>query len=89
MAPRSWSVSERFDTGRLSLDFVATLGRRGGSPVERIATPASFGHWLVTVGIAEPDLAVNEHHVDAAVVLREACATRKFDLPAQSSCAWF
>lgn len=54
----------RFDAGRSCLNLLATLGRRGVTPVERVSTPAELATWFVDAGlldelvrVADPDLA--------------------------------
>ncbi len=37
------------ETGRLSLDWIATLGDRKGTPLERIRNPAELERWLTAV----------------------------------------
>ena len=41
----------RFDAGSLSLDLVATVGRRYGEPVERLASVERLREWLRGVGL--------------------------------------
>jgi predicted RNA-binding Zn ribbon-like protein len=44
--------SLRFDGGSLSLNLVATVGRRFGQPVERLTGIERLGEWLAGVGLA-------------------------------------
>ncbi|MEV5002243.1 CGNR zinc finger domain-containing protein [Nocardioides sp. LML1-1-1.1] len=62
----------RFDTGRLSLDLVATVGARlSGAPVERMTGPDRLALWLATTDLVAVDEAVVEPAwVDAFVDLR-------------------
>lgn len=41
----------RFDAGSLSLNLVATVGRRFGKPIERLDSPARLRDWLSGVGL--------------------------------------
>lgn len=41
----------RFDAGSLSLNLVATVGRRLGRPVERLSDVARLEAWLLAVGL--------------------------------------
>ena len=41
----------RFDAGSLSLNLVATVGRRFGKPIERLDSPARLRAWLIGVGL--------------------------------------
>lgn len=65
----------RFDLGRLSLNFVATVGSRcTPHPVERIASPALLAEWLRESGVMpskEPLPAIGQKELDAAIALRE------------------
>jgi predicted RNA-binding Zn ribbon-like protein len=61
----------RFGLGHPTLELVATLaGRRRGEPLERLASPESFGSWLAEAGFGE--CAVSEADLAAARELREA-----------------
>jgi predicted RNA-binding Zn ribbon-like protein len=62
---RSWAMAASFDPdadgaefpmygGRVSLDFIATLGRRHTEPVERIPDAAAFSRWLAVAGVLPP-----------------------------------
>ena len=42
----------RLGLGHVTLDFLATLGRRAGSPIERLAVPADLSRWIAEAGIA-------------------------------------
>jgi predicted RNA-binding Zn ribbon-like protein len=69
-------VNFRFDLGRLSLNFVATVGARGSAhPVERLPTPSRLRDWIVESGLARgpADLPqVSGHDMQRAIALREA-----------------
>lgn len=43
--------SLRFDAGSRDLNLIATLGRRGGDPVERLDSPGALVQWLATSGL--------------------------------------
>ncbi|MEU6343620.1 CGNR zinc finger domain-containing protein [Streptomyces sp. NPDC046977] len=47
--------SLRFDAGSLSLDLVATVGRRPSTPVERLDGPERLREWCAGVGLAPRD----------------------------------
>ena len=61
----------RFGLGHVTLDFLATLGRRAGSPLERLAAPADLSRWLADAGIAAASRPSREL-LDDARELREA-----------------
>jgi hypothetical protein len=42
----------RFGLGHPALDFLATLGGRAGSPIERLAVPRDLSRWIAEAGIA-------------------------------------
>lgn len=62
----------RFDTGRLCLDLVATVGARlSGAPVERMTSPDRLALWLATTELVAADEAgVEPGWVDAFFDLR-------------------
>lgn len=62
----------RFDAGRLCLNLLATLGRRGAVPVERLPTPRDVADWLMDAGLLETPAPVEEHQRDQLRGLREA-----------------
>lgn len=45
----SGNIDFHTETGRLSLDWIATLGDRQGTPLERIRNPADLERWLTAV----------------------------------------
>lgn len=69
-------VKFRFDLGRLSLNFVATVGSRGSAqPVERLPTPSRLRDWIAESGLAHgpADLPqVGAPDMLRALALREA-----------------
>ena len=60
-----------FRSGRLCLDFVATLGSRGQLNLERLAEPGDLERWLAQAGLGAPGSA-NQADLAAALRLREA-----------------
>lgn len=64
--------SLRFDAGGLALNLVATLGRRGGSPVERMGSTGLLREWCAGVGVRAVDEAVGEALLAELRALREA-----------------
>jgi predicted RNA-binding Zn ribbon-like protein len=60
----------RFDAGSLSLNLVATVGRRYGAPVERLASVERLREWLTGVGL-EVDESLGEADVARVRGLRE------------------
>ena len=61
----------RFDLGHVTLDFLATLGGRAGSPIERLAAPRDLSRWIAEAGIAAAPRA-SRQQLDDARELREA-----------------
>jgi predicted RNA-binding Zn ribbon-like protein len=61
-----------FVGGCPSLDFVATLGRRHASPVERIPDGDTLARWFVEEGLLAAPPAVTDRDLDRARRLREA-----------------
>jgi len=60
-----------FRSGRLCLDFVATLGSRGQLNLERLREPGDLGRWLALAGLGARGPA-GPADLAAAVSLREA-----------------
>jgi predicted RNA-binding Zn ribbon-like protein len=56
--------------GRPSVDFTATLGKRGQTPFERIPEPADLTRWFRAAGLTTDEVTQRVHH--EAVDLREA-----------------
>lgn len=61
----------RFDTGRLSLDLLATVGQRSGRQVERLIDPGRLGQWLAAQRLPVP-AQLGERELARARQLREA-----------------
>ena len=65
----------RFDLGRLSLNFVATVGARpSGRQVERLATPVALHDWFIASGLVDAAQALpapGQDDLVAAIELRE------------------
>ncbi len=61
----------RFGLGHVTLDFLATLGGRAGSQIERLAAPPDLSGWIAEAGIAAAPCASREL-LDGALELREA-----------------
>jgi predicted RNA-binding Zn ribbon-like protein len=59
-------------SGRLSLDFAATVGERWRRSFERLRTPDDLGRWLVEAGLLESAPRVTTRQLAAARRLREA-----------------
>src|SRR2546429_8474172 len=59
-----------FRSGRLCLDFVATLGSRGQLNLERLAEPGDLGRWLAQAGLGAPGSATQATQADLAAALR-------------------
>ncbi|MEU2212431.1 CGNR zinc finger domain-containing protein [Streptomyces hygroscopicus] len=62
----------RFDTGSLALNLVATLGRRGSVPIERLGTLDRLREWCEGVGLRLHDRAVTDEFLTELRTLREA-----------------
>jgi predicted RNA-binding Zn ribbon-like protein len=58
----------RFDAGSLSLNLVATLGRRHGEPVERLTSAGRLDEWLRGHGL---DVRATGDALESARALRE------------------
>jgi predicted RNA-binding Zn ribbon-like protein len=61
-----------FKSGRLCLDFVATVGERWRRCFERLRTPADLGRWLVEASLLSSDPPVEQNQLDDARRLRES-----------------
>jgi len=59
----------RFDTGRASLDLMATLGTRCG---ERLPDPEALGAWMVAAGLLDPGARAGAEDLARARALRAA-----------------
>jgi predicted RNA-binding Zn ribbon-like protein len=62
----------RFDAGALSLDLIATLGRRPVSPVERLDGPERLRSWCAGVGLLLRGEDVTPQTVESLHTLRAA-----------------
>jgi len=60
--------------GRISLSFAGTVGDRGSSPVERLASPAALEDWLRAAGVADAAGLATPRTFRRAIALREAIA---------------
>jgi predicted RNA-binding Zn ribbon-like protein len=61
----------RFDAGSVSLNLLATVGRRFGEPVERLTSLDSLRQWLAGVGL-DPASASDDEDLAQIQRLREA-----------------
>jgi predicted RNA-binding Zn ribbon-like protein len=59
-------------SGRLCLDFVATVGERWRRSFERLLAPEDLGRWLVESGMLQDSPAVSVRQLETGRVLREA-----------------
>jgi predicted RNA-binding Zn ribbon-like protein len=59
-------------SGRLCLDFVATVGERWRRPFERLLEPDDLARWLAQTGMLESVPPVSVRQLDAGRTLREA-----------------
>jgi predicted RNA-binding Zn ribbon-like protein len=59
-------------SGRLCLDFVATVGERWRRSFERLVGPEDLARWLVESGMLEEPPRVSEHQLESGRLLREA-----------------
>jgi predicted RNA-binding Zn ribbon-like protein len=62
----------RFSSGRLCLDFVATVGERWRRSFERLRAPEDLGRWFVEALMLDVAPRVGRHELDEARELREA-----------------
>jgi predicted RNA-binding Zn ribbon-like protein len=62
----------RFDTGSLSLDFVATVRHRGSQPRDLLSKPEAFMKWLQLVGLLASPAPLSPRDHEGALLLREA-----------------
>ncbi|MFJ4637766.1 CGNR zinc finger domain-containing protein [Streptomyces hygroscopicus] len=62
----------RFDTGSVALNLVATLGRRGSVPIERLGTLDRLREWCGGVGLHLHDRDVTDEFLTELRTLREA-----------------
>ena len=62
----------RYDAGALSLNLVATVGRRLSQPVERLETPERLAEWFAAVDLAVASNTIDQELLSAMRSLREA-----------------
>jgi len=65
-------LSFHFKSGRLCLDFVATVGERWRRSFERLRSPEDLARWLGEAGVLDAPPPVTEAHLVAARRLRES-----------------
>jgi predicted RNA-binding Zn ribbon-like protein len=68
--PSDWNF--RFRSGRLCLDFIATVGDRDHLSFDRWRDETDFGRWCVAAGLLPEAIAVSPAELDTARQLREA-----------------
>jgi len=61
-----------FKSGRVCLDFVATVGERWQRSFERLRSPEDLGRWFVEAGVLESPPEVTEAQLEDARALRES-----------------
>jgi predicted RNA-binding Zn ribbon-like protein len=61
-----------WNSGRLCLDFVATVGERWRRSFERLRTPEDLGRWIAGTGLLDAPPAVSSPQLEGARELREA-----------------
>lgn len=73
MAPRKADLSQwLFTAGRLSLDFVGTVGYRPAQHVERLTDGEALRRWLLEAGLPAERLAPTDGDLAEARAVREA-----------------
>lgn len=68
--PSDWNF--RFRSGRLSLDFIATVGDREHMAFDRWRSDRDFARWCVAAGLTSKEIDMSGDQVTAARRLREA-----------------
>lgn len=68
--PSDWNF--RFRSGRLCLDFIATVGDRDHLSFDRWRGESDFGRWCVAAGLLPEAVAVTAAELEEARRLREA-----------------
>ncbi|QIG46881.1 hypothetical protein G5V57_03445 [Nordella sp. HKS 07] len=68
--PSDWKF--RFRSGRLCLDFIATVGDRDHMAFDRWQSEADFGRWCMAAGLLPHTITVTSVELDGARRLREA-----------------
>jgi predicted RNA-binding Zn ribbon-like protein len=72
-APVPPELTFRFPGGRLSIDLIATLGRRGRRrPLERLRSSEDLSRWFVEAGLSPDPVPATARDVRGARALREA-----------------
>jgi predicted RNA-binding Zn ribbon-like protein len=61
----------RFDGGSLALNLIATVGRRFGTPVERLTDPGRLDAWIGGVGLRVAPRIANENDLASVRQFRE------------------
>jgi predicted RNA-binding Zn ribbon-like protein len=62
----------RFDTGSLSLNFVATVRHRGSQPRDLLFSPEALNQWFQQSGLLSAPVPVSPEDHKNAILLREA-----------------
>ncbi|GEM_PF-338122 len=62
----------RFDTGSLSLNYVATVRHRGSHPRDLLATPGALSGWLRLSGLVTDPIDLSQEDLKEALLLRES-----------------
>ncbi len=72
--PSDPALAFPFLGGRPCLDFVATLGKRHATPVERLPDPGALARWIAEAGLSAEDgpVPVTARDLTEARTLREA-----------------
>ncbi|MGE0237431.1 MAG: ABATE domain-containing protein [Parvibaculaceae bacterium] len=70
LRPSEWDF--RFRSGRLCLDFIATVGDREHMPFDRWRVTRDLGRWCAEAGLVPEAEAVGDDQIAAARRLREA-----------------
>ncbi len=68
--PSEWNF--RFRSGRLCLDFIATVGDRDNAGFDRWRSQRDFARWCVEAGLLGRETAVSPGQLETARRLREA-----------------
>lgn len=70
--PTDAELAFRHSSGRLSLDFVMTVGERQVRPHERLRRPIDLARWTVFAGLMDDEPPVTARQLADGRVLREA-----------------
>ena len=68
----AWEMQFHFLSGRLSLNFCATVGERWRRNFERLPDSDALGRWVVQAGLAPTPPVMHPRHLVVARELREA-----------------